>query len=209
MTNEDEIWKVYPDYPFIEVSSLGRIRTKDRVVTYKNGRKHFYKGRALKQHLDRYGYLYVSFHVNGKTVNLKVHRIVAIMFIPNPNNYPQVNHIDNDRTNNVISNLEWCTNQYNQDYRKNFGTSPAQLFGKPVIAINQETSEVFWFESQYEAGRKLSISNEAINNVVRGRRDATCGCWFCKVDEIAVEKVRAKFGDIIAEQVEKLIREHL
>ena len=50
---EQEIWKVFPEYPFIEVSNLGRVRTKDRVVTYKNGTKHFYKGRVLKQQLKK------------------------------------------------------------------------------------------------------------------------------------------------------------
>lgn len=113
---EREVWGQYPDYDFIEASNLGRIRTKDRVVKGRNGSKRLYKGHVLKQWLDHNGYLFVNFRVNGKKVNLKVHRVVAITFISNPDNLPQVNRIDCDRTNNRVDNLEWCTPQYNSAY---------------------------------------------------------------------------------------------
>ena len=113
MSSKEEIWKVYPDYPWIEVSNLGRVRTKDRTVTRSDGKKQFVKGRILKQQCGRGGYMYVAFGANGKKVNLRVSRVVAITFIPNPNGYSQVNHIDCDRSNNRVDNLEWCTSQYN------------------------------------------------------------------------------------------------
>ena len=112
-TEQQEIWKPYPKYPWIEASNLGRVRTIDRVITRINGRKQFVKGRVLKQRYDRYSYLYVRININGKRICLKAHRIIAICFIPNPDNLPQVNHIDCNRSNNVVSNLEWCTIQYN------------------------------------------------------------------------------------------------
>lgn len=59
-TKQKEVWKTYPKYHFIEVSNLGRVRTKDRVVTYKDGRKKFIKGRILKQQRDKKGYIYVG-----------------------------------------------------------------------------------------------------------------------------------------------------
>lgn len=207
-TEQQEIWKTYPEIPFIQASNLGRIRTVDRVVTYKNGAKHFYKGYILKQWRKRNGYMCISTRMNNKPVNLIVHRIVAICHVPNPDNLPEVNHIDNDRTNNVASNLEWCTNQYNQDYRKNFGTSATELFGRSTIAINPETSEVFYFESQHEAARQLGTDNSAIAKVAKGKLNKTHGFWFCYADENAVEKTRAKFGDDFAEKVEKLINKH-
>ena len=120
MENDEEVWKTYPDVPFIEASNLGRIRTKDRVVTRSNGRKYYVKGRVLKQQINNMGYMYVAFGVNGKHVHLLVHRIVATCFLLNPNNLPEVNHIDNDPTNNCASNLEWCTSKYNSDYKKKF-----------------------------------------------------------------------------------------
>lgn len=207
MKNDEEIWKTYPEYPFIEASNLGRIRTVDRWVTYKDGRKRFVKGHVLKQCPSTHGYMEVNFSVNGKMIHLKTHRVIAICFIPNPDNLPEVNHIDNDKTNNVVSNLEWCTHEYNIAYREKFGVSAAEAFGHPVIAINIDTLEIFWFESQQEATRQLGVHQSNIYKVLKGQRNKTGGCWFTYVDENAVEKTRAKFGDEIAEKVEKLMCE--
>lgn len=208
MSEEKEVWKTFPDYPFIEVSNLGRVRTKDRVVTRSDGRKRFVKGQILKQHDNGYGYLYVHFRVNGKLVSLRVNRVVAITFIPNPHNYPVVNHLDNNRMNNAVSNLEWCTRKSNEDYKKNFGTSQIQIQGRPVIAVNPETFEIFLFKSQREAGRQLGISSKHISAVSKGLRRITYGYWFCYADENAVEKTRKKFGDEVAKKVEELMRKN-
>lgn len=167
-TEQQAVWKPYPEFPWIQASNLGRIRTVDRVVTYSDGRKRLVKGRILKQRLRPNGYMDVHFSVNGKSVRLLVHRIVATCFIPNPNGYSEVNHKDNDRTNNAVSNLEWCTSQYNSDYKKNFGTSQAEVLGRPVIAINPETSDVFWFESQRKAARQLGTYHSVITKVIKG-----------------------------------------
>lgn len=200
---EEEIWKIYPEYPFIEASNLGRVRTKDRVVIHKNGRKYkqFVKGKVLKQYLRPDGYMEVGFGVDGKSIHLLVHRIVATCFITNPNNLPEVNHKDNDRTNNIMSNLEWCTRKYNEVYKKNFGTE----LNRPVIVINLETFNIFWFESQSEAGRNLGADSSAISKVVKGKLNKTGGYWFCNADENAVEKTRKRFSDKVARKVEKLI----
>ena len=143
----------------------------------------------------------VDIHMNGKTVHLRVHRVIATCFIPNPNNYPEVNHIDCDRTNNRLDNIEWCTPQYNNAYREKYG----KACNRPVIAINQETCEVFLFKSQMEAARQLGVYQGNISKVVNGYYNKTGGCWLCNADETAVEKTRAKFGDKIAEQVEELM----
>ena len=83
MLNEDqEVWKTYPDYSFIEVNQFGKVRTKDRYVPGKNGRKRLIKGRILKQWLTRGGHVFVHFRVDGKMINLLVSRSVAICFIP-------------------------------------------------------------------------------------------------------------------------------
>lgn len=201
---EEEVWKVYPDYPFIEASNLGRIRTVDRYVPGKRRSKRLIKGRVLKQRINNRGYMYVQFRVNGKKIFPYVHRIVATCFLPNPNNYPEINHIDCDPTNNRLDNLEWCTHEYNTAYREKYG----KALGRPVIAINPETSEVFWFESQHEATRYLSVCTSSINEVVKGKRHKAGGCWFCDADENAVDKTKVKFGDEVANKVEKLMREN-
>lgn len=207
MTNTKEqsvVWKQYPDYPFVEVNQYGEIRTVDRYVGYKNKGKRLYKGRVLKQQLDRYGYLYVTFSANGKRVHLKSHRAVAICFLPNPKGLPQVNHIDCNPTNNVVSNLEWCTGEYNNSYREKYG----KALNCPIFSVNLKTFEILYFKSQREAGRQLGLARRNIERVVKGVRGQTHGFWFCHADENAIEKIRAKFGDEVADEAEKLMNEN-
>lgn len=144
-TDEQVVWKTHPEYPWVEVSNLGRIKTVDHYVTCKNGSKKLVKGHILKQYFAEKGYMYVALNVNGKQVNLLVHRAVAISFLPNPDNLPEVNHKDNNRTNNRLDNLEWCTRRYNEDYKKNFGTTSAEVLGHPVFAVNLNTSRILYF----------------------------------------------------------------
>lgn len=202
---EQEVWKQCPKYPFIEASNLGRVRTKDRYVPSKGGGKRLIKGRVLKQQLHPCGYMYVSFRTNGKYFKLSVHRIIATCFIPNPDNLPEVNHRDCNPKNNVVSNLEWCTRQYNVAYREKYGTPASEALGCPVFAVNLETLEVLHFETQSEASRQLGVFRGHINNVLKGRLNKTHGYWFCCADENAIENVRTKFGDEVANEVEKLM----
>lgn len=117
-----------------KISSTGEIKSVDRYVKHgrhDNDNLKFIKGRILKQdeNKKRFGYMQVNLWKNNKGKTFKVHRLVAEHFIPNPNNHPQVNHIDGDKTNNNISNLEWVTdkenkihgwenNLYNSEHRK-------------------------------------------------------------------------------------------
>ena len=204
---EQEVWKQYPDYDFIEVSNFGKVRTKDHYVTCKNGRKIFVKGKVLKQWHDKDGYMQVSFGANGKAIHLKVHRAVAASHLPNPNNYPEVNHIDCDRTNNRLDNLEWCTHQENITYRDKIGNYVNNNPGHPVIAINLDTLEVSYFESQREAERQLGISHSSISKVVKGKQNKAGGYLFYDADENAIEKIRDKFGNEVTREVEKLMCE--
>ena len=96
-----EVWKDIPMYTGIyEVSTLGRVRSK---VT----------NEFAKPFRNDKGYMIVKIYLNGQVKNERVHRLVALTFISNPHNYPQVNHIDYDRTNNRVDNLEWCTGEQN------------------------------------------------------------------------------------------------
>lgn len=192
MSDKEEVWKTFPDIPFVEVSNLGKIRMKDHWATYKNGRKRLVKGRVLRQQRDRYGYMFVQFSVNGKRITLKVHRMVAITFIPNPDNLPQVNHIDCNRSNNVVSNLEWCTNQYNTAYREKYGKASS----RSVYAVNVETGEVLHFKSRGEAERKLNIPHQAILAIIKGQKNTFHGYWFTEdeseITEERIQEIRAK-----------------
>ena len=200
-----EVWKVYPEYPWIEASNLGNVRTKDRMITDKNGRKRFVKGRALTQQLNNKGYMYVLLSVNGKNVCLLIHRIVATCFIPNPNGYPEVNHIDNNPTNNTISNLEWCSRQYNEDYKKNFGTTQADISGLPVFAVDLKTGKVLRFKTRMEAARQLGIPEQSICVVANGKQNTAGGLWFTedenKITREKIQEIKDKMyfpGGVIA-----------
>lgn len=122
MKGQTEIWKAHPEIVGIEVSTMGRVRTLDRVTSTEKMTR-FQKGRVLKQHDNGKGYLLVNIPINGKQSSKRVNRLVAETFLPNPDNLPQVNHKDCNRTNNDVSNLEWCDASYNQKYREKHGVS--------------------------------------------------------------------------------------
>lgn len=84
-------------------------------------------GNSCKPQLTPDGYLRVTTKYKGKSRNAVVHRLLAIAFIPNPNQLPQVNHIDGIKTNNSIDNLEWCTNQDNSDHANSSGLRDSML----------------------------------------------------------------------------------
>jgi hypothetical protein len=101
--NESEVWKDIEGYEGLyQVSNSGRIKSvKNNIIR--------------KPRIAR-GYLYVNLSKSGKKKTYKIHRLVAQHFIPNPNNYPCVNHKDEDKLNNFLNNLEWCTFKYNTNY---------------------------------------------------------------------------------------------
>lgn len=101
----------------IKISSDGEIYTMDHVYTRKNGRLDNRKGKLLKPRIDKYGYKTIVLTKNGTRKSYTVHRLVAMAFIDNPDNKPQVNHIDGNKLNNKADNLEWCSNKENQIHK--------------------------------------------------------------------------------------------
>lgn len=115
MTEEE--WRPIKGYEGLyEVSSFGRVRSLDRYVKTGYGSYRLHKGKVLSPGKDKDGYLSVHLFCNGKVHKRLVHRLVAQAFIPNPDNLPMINHKDEDKTNNSVDNLEWCTAKYNTNY---------------------------------------------------------------------------------------------
>ena len=116
--DENEKWvdiKGFED--LYQVSNNGRIRSKNKYVQCKNGKSFYLHHRIIKTTRINSGYLVVNLHlIDGTIKHFLVHRLVAENFIPNPNNLEQVNHKDENKLNNNVFNLEWCTREYNSVY---------------------------------------------------------------------------------------------
>ena len=112
-----EIWKSIENYNgFYEVSNMGRIRSVNRTVYFKNGKgKRDYIGKILRVRY-RNGYAIVNLNKNKECKTFQVHQLVARHFIPNPNGYPIINHKDGIKSNNKVENLEWCDYKYNNHH---------------------------------------------------------------------------------------------
>lgn len=115
--NTEEVWKDVVGYEgYYEVSNIGRVRRVPRYITGVNGVTRFWKGRILKQTTTQDGYLRCILSKDGKTKHVRSHVLVAESFVENPNNYPVINHKDENPANNHIDNLEWCSIAYNNSY---------------------------------------------------------------------------------------------
>lgn len=114
-----EIWRPVKDYEgYYEVSNLGRVRSLDKYVNTKCDSMRMRNGRVLKC-IKHNEYMWVSLSKDNIKSKKRVHRLVAEAFIPNPYNLPYINHKDENKTNNVLENLEWCTPAYNTQYYHN------------------------------------------------------------------------------------------
>ncbi len=142
----------------------------------------YHKQGYLSQRLNK-GYYYVSLKLNGEQKIVAVHRLVAQAFIPNPDNLPEVNHIDEDKKNNHFSNLEWCTHDYNIHYgnalKKSKATQQLTHPNKKKV-LCMETGEIFF--STQEASRQTGINNTSISKVCNGHRKTAGGYHWQFID---------------------------
>lgn len=168
---EGEIWKDIPNYEGLyKVSNLGRFISLKREVVGNNGGKYEIKDRIFYGNLNKHnGYLYIHLSKNGKGHVFRAHKIVALVFIPNPNNYPIINHKDENKQNNRADNLEWCDCKYNLNYgnsRKKLSTSMVKNIGVKVIQKDKNGNLIAIYDSIQEASRTTGVPNQNINKVV-------------------------------------------
>ena len=113
----EEIWRPIEGYEgFYEVSNMGFIRSLDRFVSNGSGHKRFRKGKIIKMWPNSKGYMRCQLSYNSDKKFYLVHRLVAEAFIPKVDGLSEINHKDEDKTNNSVDNLEWCDRKYNNNY---------------------------------------------------------------------------------------------
>ena len=184
----ETVWKAIPGYDGqYEVSDTGAVRSTNYRRTGNT--------KELKPIPSGKGYLMVGLCKNGKMHWEKIHRLVASLFIPNPENKPQVNHLDGVKTNNVVSNLEWATGGENQTHAYRTGLKKAdpewgrtlgKVHGnagrmanrKPIIATDVRTGVETRYESAAEIERVLGVYHSDVARVCAGKRKHAKGHTF-------------------------------
>lgn len=174
---QKEIWKDIPGYEGIyQASNLGKIKSIERWIEREDGYKNHILERIVKQHITRsdYGYYRVGLHKNGASKTFLVHRLIAATFLPNPDNYPQVNHKNEIITDNRVENLEWCSADYNVHYgtcieRAGLSRRNRKDLSKPVSQYTKEGVFVATYPSSVEAYRQTGICYQTIWRVMNGR----------------------------------------
>lgn len=159
-----EQWKQIKGYEGLYwISNFGNIKNNNKLL-------HPY------QHTD--GYLFIDLYKNGNKKTMSIHRLVATHFIDNPNNYPYVNHKDEQKNNNNVCNLEWCDFNYNINYGTRKNRTSQKLINREdqsyKIAIYTKNNELIGvFPSIKEASRQLHINRTTISEALRLRNGIT------------------------------------
>lgn len=152
-----------------QINQLGEVKSLDRIDS--GGRK--WKGRVLKNRRSKNGYMSVSLCKDKKNKSFSVHTLVAKAFIPNPNNYKEINHKDENPSNNNVDNLEWCDHKYNINYgtciqRMSQSNTNNPLISKKVYQYTINGVFIAEYPSTREAARQTGFSKTGISEACRG-----------------------------------------
>lgn len=152
-----QVWKDIKGYEGLyQVNQVGQVRS----LNYKRTGKV----KRLSPRLSSNGYLMVNLWKERKPYQYLVHRLVALTFIPNPNNLPQVNHIDENKFNNTVWNLEWCDSDYNANYgTRNERCSKARR--KPIIMLDMNNNPIACFYSVGDANEYMGKDRGYISGI--------------------------------------------
>lgn len=183
---KQEAWKNIPNYEDLyQVSNYGRVKS----LKYDDGVRKHMKTKILKQCLNTNGYYIVN--LNNKSH--RVHRLIAKTFISNPNNYPCVNHIDGNKENNRVNNLEWCTSSYNNKEAYRLGLKRPPMQGKKgekfpkkmkkILMCDEKGKIIEKFWCLADIPRKYGYSRNEVSKCCRGLKDKYLGYIWRYADE--------------------------
>ena len=166
----NEIWKDIKGYEGkYQISNTGHVKSLDF--------NHTGKEKILKEKINSKGYHFVTLYKDDKQYYPRIHRLVAETFIPNPDNLPQVNHINGDKNDNSIENLEWCTGLENMRHAFENGLNDGRSTIRAVEQLDLEGNVLNKFEAIADAGRFLGIKGKpsSISSVCTGKRKKAYG----------------------------------
>lgn len=186
----EEIWKDVKNYEGIyQISNLGRVKSLERTVIKKDGRSQQIKESLRTIEYNVGDYRVVGLCKNGKQKIKRVARLVAEAFIPNPNNLPEVNHIDENKHNDSVQNLEWCSRSYNI----NHGTRNKRVgnhYIKRVYQYSLNGKLIKVFNSLSEAAK---ANNYLVGNMSvacrKVKEGATCNNYFFSYEPLTVQQL--------------------
>lgn len=161
-----EMWKAVNGYDGLyEISSHGRIRRPEHYGPNGHNGMNKYKEKLLKPFKTSTGYWQIGLCKDGRRNNKLIHRLVAEAFIPNPYNYPEVNHIDEDKSNNRVENLQWSSVRHNRSH----GSRLQRMVNsrKSYIEIYKDNDLIAIFPSQAKAAELIGTNGSAVSNAIK------------------------------------------
>lgn len=182
----NDFWIAIPGFEGYVVNPSGVIRSVDRFIPRSDtGKLILYKGQVVKCPPDRSGYLRLTTSIGGVKSSIRNHRAVALAYIPNPEGKEQVNHKDGDKTNNSITNLEWCTNGENQRHAIDTFLKVTKT-GKEAARFESEISVYKDGVHLYNLSGNIELAEHGydyrlVSAVVLGKRKTHKGCTFRRV----------------------------